>query len=103
MRALLIDGLKGSGCLGIINGTHSDTKQSDTKCHIDDVCERCKAIEQNPQTGLWDTNIRTALDELLRKRGYEGSPQRGNYCVMGWYGIPQSKGVIRKEDSITLE
>lgn len=93
--------------LDIVKGFEQGSKYpmyvGDIKFHIDDLCERCKAIEQNPRTGLWDTKFREKIDELLRKRGYEGSPQRGVYLVMGWYGIPQSKGIIRKGDTVTLE
>ena len=102
-----VEGLDPFVELDIVKGFEQGPKYpmfvGDVKFHIDDLCERCKAIEQNPRTGLWDTNFRTALEELLRKRGYEGSPQRGVYRVMGWYGIPQSKGIIRAGDTITLE
>ena len=102
-----IEGLDPFIELDIVKGFEQGSKYpmylGDIKFHIDDLCERCKAIEQNPSTGLWDTNFREKVAELLRKRGYEGSPQRGVYSVMGWYGIPQSKGVIREGDSVTFE
>jgi len=102
-----VEGLDPFVELNIVKGFEQGSKYpmyvGDIKLHIDDLCERCKAIEQNPRTGLWDTNFRVAIDELLRNREYEGSPQRGVYLVMGWYGIPQSKGIIRTGDIVTLE
>jgi len=87
---------------GFEQGSQYPMYAGNVKFHIDDLCERCKAIEQNPHTGLWDTNFRAALEELLHKRGYGGSPQSGVYRVMGWYGIPQSKGIIRAGDTVTF-
>jgi uncharacterized protein YcbX len=102
-----VEGLDPFVELDIVKGFEQGSKYpmhvGDIKFHIDDLCERCKAIEQNPRTGLWDADFRAALDELLRKYGYEGSPQSGVYRVMGWYGIPQSIGIIRAGDAVTLE
>ncbi|HEY4499351.1 MAG TPA: hypothetical protein VJH94_04810 [Candidatus Paceibacterota bacterium] len=74
----------------------------DLRLHIDDLCERCKATEQNPETGKWDLEILKALDVLLRARGYDGSPHRGKFEVMGWLAIPQTNGVIHAGDSVVF-
>ena len=72
------------------------------RLHIDDLCERCKATEQSPETGTWDLKILEALDALLHIRGYEGSPHRGKFEVMGWLAIPQENGMIRVGDSVVF-
>ncbi len=71
--------------------------------YIDDLCERCRATEQNPETGLWDLDILKALQLLLKDRGYKGSPHRGTFVVMGWLAIPQENAVIRIGDKVLFE
>lgn len=74
----------------------------DVQVHCDDLCERCKAITQNPETGLFDIELLEILEARLKKRGYTGSPHRGKFAVMGWLGIPQNNGVIRKGQKLTF-
>jgi uncharacterized protein YcbX len=53
-----------------------------------DACERCPAIEANPATGLRDLALLDALDAVLRRRGYRGSPHRNVFRVMGFLATP---------------
>jgi uncharacterized protein len=53
-----------------------------------DACERCPAIEANPVTGLRDLALLEALDTVLRRRGYHGSPHRNVFRVMGFLATP---------------
>ena len=73
-----------------------------TLVYCDDMCERCRAIEQSPETGEWDINLLALLEATLQDRGYQGSPQRGKMAVMGWLGIPQSNGKIKVGDKLTF-
>jgi uncharacterized protein YcbX len=74
----------------------------DVQVHCDDLCERCKAITQSPETGLWDIELLEILEARLKERGYDGSPQRGKHAVMGWLAIPQNDGLIRKGQKLTF-
>jgi hypothetical protein len=69
---------------------------------IDDVCERCRAIEQNPETGMFDINLLDQLGSMLRSRGYHGSPHRKKHEVMGWLAIPKDVNLIRIGDVVTF-
>lgn len=69
----------------------------------DDLCERCQAIEQNPETGLFDdVNLLTLIDGRLRELGYEGSPHRNTLKVMGWLSLPKDNGCIYTGNKVLL-
>lgn len=87
---------------GFEKGNKYPMVASGIKFHIDDLCERCRAIEQNPETGLWDLELRQILQSHLKERGYGGSPQKGVHCVMGWLAIPQNNGTIKIRQSVSL-
>jgi len=70
--------------------------------HCDDLCERCRAIEQSPTTGKWDIELQRFLEQTLQDRGYQGSPHRGKTAVMGWLAIPQTNGKIKVGDKLTF-
>ena len=70
--------------------------------HIDDIAERCQAIEQNPATGKWDLALREGIAQLMQRRGYKGSPHRGKLEVMGWLAIPQNIDLIREGHTVFL-
>lgn len=62
---------------------------------IDDVCERCNAINANPTTGQYDNReIEEALDSYIKRMDYT-SPQRGVRKVMGILAVPNIAGHIR--------
>lgn len=69
---------------------------------INDACERCQAIEANPATGERDLPLLAAIDQLLRQRGYRGSPHRGVFWVMGFLAIPLGDGLVRPGDRVRL-
>jgi hypothetical protein len=65
---------------------------------VDDACERCKAPEANPTSGVYDDlNIRDALDTMMEARRYR-SPQRGKTCVMGFLAVPLEEGDLFQSD-----
>jgi len=70
--------------------------------HIDDIAERCQAIEQDPVSGTWDLALREGIASLMRERGYKGSPHRGKLEVMGWLAIPQNNDLIREGHTVFL-
>ena len=67
---------------------------------IEDLCERCRAIDQHPETGRWDMSLLKELVNYLKSIGYGGSPHRGTYNVMGWLAITPSEGRIRAGDQV---
>ncbi len=67
-----------------------------------DMCERCEAVEANPDTGERDLNLLDALDDVHHKRGYRGSPQRGVLHVMGFLATPLSDGQLGQGHEIRL-
>jgi uncharacterized protein YcbX len=69
---------------------------------IQDACERCLATEANPSTGERDLPILNAIEGLLKKRGYGGSPHRGSFHVMGFLGTPLTSGTIAPGQTIRL-
>lgn len=73
----------------------------DVSFGIDDICERCKAINANPSTGQYDDDILRNVRDLLSRKGY-ASPQRSVSSVMGVLAIPTSSGIIRSGQEITL-
>lgn len=70
--------------------------------YADDLCERCKAIEQSPSSGTWDIELLDLLDRRLQALGYQGSPHRGTRKVMGWLTIPQNNGLIREGHQLSF-
>ena len=70
------------------------------RLRVQDACERCQAIEANPQTGERDLPLLDALAALLRKRGYPGSPHRGSFHVMGFLGTPLTEAIIARGEEI---
>jgi uncharacterized protein YcbX len=48
---------------------------------VDDACERCRAIEANPETGQYDVKVLESLSEMMQQRDYR-SPHRG--LPMSW-------------------
>jgi uncharacterized protein YcbX len=69
---------------------------------IQDACERCLAVEANPETGRRDLAILDAIEALLRKRGYAGSPHRGSFHVMGFLATPLGMATIRRGQQVRL-
>lgn len=69
---------------------------------IQDACERCLATEANPRTGARDMPVLDALETLLKKRGYRGSPHRGSFHVMGFLATPLASGVIAPGQTVRL-
>lgn len=105
-----IDGMEANDELHYIKGYEQGEKfpmwVKDNRLLIDDVCVRCKAIEQNPDTGKFDTELRDALDTKLAGWGYEGSPPREGRTptrvVMGWLAIPTSTHRIMPGDPMVF-
>lgn len=96
-----LDGLKPFEELEWVNGypgTH-EIQAGEVRFRIDDACERCQAIEANPNTGVWDTALLKALHGLMSKRGYK-SPHRGTPIVMGVLGAPLNAGIIQCKQTI---
>jgi uncharacterized protein len=73
----------------------------DCRFRVDDACERCRAIEANPETGQYDLNVLESLSEMMQQRVYR-SPHRGVPHVMGILAAPLTQGVIRRQDAIRL-
>jgi uncharacterized protein YcbX len=74
----------------------------DVAFRIDDACERCKAVEANPETGTYDLPILEALAALMHRRGYPGSPHRSSYAVMGILACPETTNIIYVGDEVQL-
>jgi uncharacterized protein len=72
------------------------------RLRIQDACERCQAIEANPNTGQRDLPILEAIEALLRKRGYAGSPHRRSFHVMGFLATPLMEEIITRGQDIRL-
>lgn len=68
---------------------------------VDDACERCKAIEANPTSGIYDIELQAALGEMMSKRGYK-SPHRGVPRVMGILAQPLNDGEIAEGQRVRL-
>ena len=69
---------------------------------VDDACERCKAIEANPAKGEYDLPLMKLLDEMMRSRGYKGSPHRNVHRVMGILAVPETPGIVHIDDRVQL-
>ncbi|MEK7100637.1 MAG: MOSC domain-containing protein [Patescibacteria group bacterium] len=67
---------------------------------IEDQCERCKAVEANPETGIYDQPVLERLAAMMEERGFPPSPQRGKFEVMGVLARPLTHGVLRIGDGI---
>lgn len=72
------------------------------RLRIQDACERCLAIEADPGTGRRDLGLLDAIEGLLWKRGYKGSPHRGSFQVMGFLATPLAEAVISRGQAIRL-
>lgn len=85
--------------------TYPGTKTIDVgggcRFRVHDACERCKAIEASPTTGMYDLDLQAALDEMMSKRGYK-SPHRGVPRVMGILAQPLNDGQVHEGESIRL-
>ncbi len=68
----------------------------------DDLCERCRAIEQNPTTGKWDLGLQDIIAAALTDYGYKGSPHRQKMAVMGWLAIPITNHLLRVGDGVSF-
>lgn len=74
----------------------------DLHMRIQDACERCLATEANPSTGERDLAILDAIERVLKKRGYGGSPHRGSFHVMGFLATPLATDRIARGQAIRL-
>jgi uncharacterized protein YcbX len=70
------------------------------RLRVDEACVRCKAIEANPQTGVYDLELQQALAELMRSRSYGGAPHNGSLAVMGVLARPYAAGTIKQGDAV---
>ncbi|MDD9912688.1 MAG: MOSC domain-containing protein [Alphaproteobacteria bacterium] len=66
-----------------------------------DACERCKAIEANPETGERDGSLLSHLSVRSGHAGYE-SPQRNRGDVMGVLLKPLNSGRIYVGDKLVI-
>jgi uncharacterized protein YcbX len=73
----------------------------DLDFQVMDACERCLAINANPETGKRDLDVLQYLTRMMRERGYK-SPHRGVPAVMGILAKPLSSGRIPVGAPITL-
>lgn len=69
---------------------------------IQDACERCEAINADPQTGERDLDLLPAIEAALKARGYRGSPHRGTFNVMGFLATPLSSGRLYRGQKIVM-
>ena len=69
---------------------------------LQDACERCLATEANPTTGARDLAILDAIERVLKRRGYSGSPHRGSFHVMGFLATPLGDAAITSGQAIHL-
>jgi uncharacterized protein YcbX len=69
---------------------------------LQDACERCQAIEANPNTGERDLPLLDALAAMLKKLGYRGSPHRGSFHVMGFLATPLTEAIVTRGQEIRL-
>lgn len=67
-----------------------------------DACERCRAIEANPQTGQRDMEIAALRDFMAEMMPNYTSPQRKNNMVMGVLLKPLSTSLVYWGDGIRL-
>ena len=72
------------------------------RLRIQDACERCLAIEANPASGRRDLPLLDALEAMLKKLGYRGSPHRGTFHIMGFLATPLGCDAIGRGDPIRL-
>src|SRR5215831_17336325 len=70
-----IDGLAPFAELDWVMG-HPGTRDivvGELRLRVDEACVRCKAIEADPQSGVYDLELQQALEEMMRGRGYPGA------------------------------
>ncbi len=101
---ILLDGLEPFEELTWVNGFPGNLiiEVGTVPFRVDDACERCRAIEANPETGIYDLPVLEALDALMQERGYAGSPHRGKHTVMGILACPLKHGIVSLGDTVRL-
>jgi uncharacterized protein len=72
------------------------------RLRVQDACERCRAIEANPNTGQHDLPLLDAIDNMLRGLGYPGSPHRRTFRVMGFLATPLENEVLTRGLDVRL-
>jgi len=97
-----IDGLAPFAELDWVMG-HPGTRDivvGELRLRVDEACVRCKAIEADPQSGVYDLELQQALEEMMRGRGYPGAPHNKSPKVMGILAKPYATGVIAPGDLV---
>jgi uncharacterized protein YcbX len=69
---------------------------------IDDVTERCNAINASRRRGAFDLEVRNHLKQLMASRGYSSTHRVGRTDVLGIYAQPLQSGTIKLGGTITL-
>ena len=69
---------------------------------MQDACERCEAINANPDTGERDLGLLSGIEHTLVERGYPGSPHRGVFKVMGFLATPLTGGTLGQGHEIVM-
>jgi MOSC domain-containing protein len=77
-----------------------DIAVGNMRLRVDEACVRCKAIEANPQSGVYDLELQQALEEVMWGRGYPGAPHNKSAKVMGVLAKPYAPGVIAPGDLV---
>ena len=73
------------------------------RMRVDDACERCMAIEANPDTGVYDMKLRAGIMRMMQERMPQyKSPHRQTNCVMGILARPLDYGLIYQFAKIQL-
>jgi uncharacterized protein YcbX len=99
-----IDGLEPFEELEWVN-SYPGTKEitiGQLRFRVDDVCERCKAIEASMVTGTHDMRLLENLEEFMKRQGYPGSPHRNVHKVMGIMAVPLHNGQLVTGDIIKV-
>ena len=75
----------------------------DIRFRMQDACERCEAINANPETGVRDLDLLPIIEAILKELGYAGSPHRGTFNVIGFLATPLSDGRLSRGQQITMQ
>lgn len=67
----------------------------DLRFSVLDACERCHAVNANPRTGQYDSQLQIQISAMMKQRGYK-SPQRGTENVMGILLVPLDGGKLKR-------